>query len=184
MAVMFVEEVSEMDRIEKVVLTILSKRRRYFARFAQIASLKGQNQEPQYKTEKWLQAEVVEYKLVKGQGQYCWDVYIPPSRAGDRPCYFLALKCLSDSRQSDYHSVKDDLDAILSFNPQNGKPCMALVLPDSANHMSERWKYRDKMLRKIGGHNGANRLQQRLTDLRFPAPVTDGITLTWIERKQ
>ncbi len=176
-------------------MKVLGNKICYFPIFAQIPPLKKANgQSQQYKTEKWFQAELIfhlweqgvhavpEYKCTPKYDDYNWDVYIPPDTTTAQSAYFLALKCLSDSWQNDWQSVKKDLDTILSFKAPKTKACMALVLPNSNNRASHRWKYRDDMLRKIRSHVGS-KLAIDLSDLSFASPSDDGITLAWMEQK-
>lgn len=182
-----------MNQVRAVVLKVLSNKIRYFSTFAKIPPLKKANkQSQQYKTEKWFQAELIfrfwemgvqalpEYKLTSKNDAYSWDVYIPSDKTAVQPTCYLALKCLSDSWQNDWQSVKKDLDTILSFNAPKAKACMAVVLPNSNNRASHRWKYRDGMLRKIRNHIGI-KLEIELSDLFFTSASSDGITFVWME---
>jgi len=182
-----------MDQLESVVLELLREKLGHFKTFAQVAKHKGEQskgQAPQFKTEKWLQAELVVRLWARGMNaipEYTkkekWDIYVPVSVQLSVP-YFLALKCLSDSDQNpngDYTSVEKDLISLVDFDPNRGKVSMVLILPLSESE--KRKKYREGMLENIKNYARVKELEIQPHKLTFALDSHEGIELMWIEPK-
>ena len=181
-----------MDPLESVVLDLLREKLSHFRTFAQVAKYKGEQskgQASQYKTEKWLQTELVVHLWARGMSvipEYTkekWDIYVPASAELSGP-YFLALKCLSDSDQNpngDYKSVEKDLNSLVDFDPNRGKVYMALILPLSLS--VQRGKYLRGMLSNVENYARVEELEIRAHKMTFVSDSLEGIVFMWIEPK-
>lgn len=183
------------DALKTEVLHLLKGNIGHFRSFRNAANLRGpltpdgHRQLRQFKTEKWLQAELVHYlwaKDIEASPEYSkekWDlcVHWPAVTGGFR----LALKCFADSAQnarSDYDGVAKDLNAIAAL--PRGQAFFVLVLPlTTESEDKQRYKYSMEMLHCLQKHP-----MRKLLDIqRFPIPFVaesdEGITLVWVEHK-
>jgi len=177
--------------LRSVIYELLSQKIGYFKVFAQVTELKKQNQQTaQFKTEKWLQAELLIHLWSRGvraipeYGPTRWDIFVPPSPL-NKTAHFLALDGLSDSGQSaskDYEGVKEDIDSVLGHKAIKVKASVVLVLP-LAPLSSRRGKYRSAMLGFIHGHSHTQILSVNEQKILFESGSQEGIAFVWIERR-
>jgi len=183
------ETLKDKRQVESAVFRLLRQKLNYFEMFACIADLRGQKpgQKAQFKTEKWLQVELVVclwhlgIRAIPEYGRQRWDLYIPSDSDSQAPC-FLALDCLSDSAQSaprDFSAVKEDLNLALDHD----HACVALILPFSLLP-GRRKSYRSSMMRCIANYPRVAVLEMREHRLPFEQRAQEGIVLVWIEKKR
>ncbi len=183
------------DMLKTEVLHLLNEKIGYFRSFRNAANLRGQlesggdRQQRQFKTEKWLQAELVHHfwaKDIQAVPEYSkakWDLYIQWPDVVDG--FRLALKCFADSAQNadfDYVGVAKDLSAIAAL--PSGQAFFALALPlVTESGDKQRYKYFIKMLQRIEKHPMRKHLDIQSFQIPFLAEANEGITLVWIEHK-
>jgi hypothetical protein len=174
------------------VLDLIKNKLDHFRSFRNAATLRGGEQERQFKTEKWLQAELIHYFLSKNiraipeYSQQRWDICVDGT--------LLALKCFADSAQTahadyvggvrrdsgKYAGVKKDLDAIAET--PIGQAAFALILPLDPND-KKREKYRNEMLECVDKHPKRKNMSVEKIAFHFPENAPDGIVVVWIQRK-
>lgn len=153
--------------------------------FARAAGMKkNYGNKPQFKTERWFQAEFLYCLWCKGITALPewktrkWDLYIPSSEPKERA--YFALKDFVGSDQhvnTDYggrSGVKKDIQAILDHDMSEGRACIVMLLP------KEKSNYREGMLKLIE-RDFSGRLEIRLKEFDFKADPKKGIVLVWIK---
>ena len=164
--------------IHSEVIHLLNKKLDYFEVFQQIASLKGElGCVPQYKTEKWFQAELLVHlwsrsiKCIPEYNSKRWDIFIPKI-AKARPIY-LALKCFTDSNQparKDFHRVLKDIETVLEHDVNFGAAYLILLLPLNRNV-----KYSERMLDLLRTSNNPKRFKFCLDEIKFKETEPTGV---------
>lgn len=188
------------------VIRLIKAKRANFRSFRQAANYRGRRRKAtnlakhlrQFKTEKWLQAELVHYfwsKKVPVIPEYSnekWDLCIEmPNGKGK---FLLALKCLADSGQralGDFYGggsapaekvkgVAKDLNAIAKYQP--GQAALVLILPLDPND-KKRTKYSMEMLAYIDQRRYRNIIDVKKYPIPFASRCSDGVLFVWLESK-
>ena len=141
----------------------------------------------QFKTEKWLQAELTHHfwsKQIPVTPEYSeekWDLCIErPNSEGN---FLLAIKCLADSDQyagSDFRGVRKDIEAVGKHRSRQA--ALVLILPLDANDL-RRINYTNKMLEYIRQHDTRKILTMEKDEIHFPPNGHEGVLVVWIELK-
>ncbi len=180
-----------MHILEQEILELLNQKMEHYSIFRRVTDLrKKQGQSAQFKTEKWLQTEIMVhlwkkgYRVISEYGTERWDLCVLPD-ANHVYSILLALDCLSDSAQSarsDYENVAEDLTKIVNLEQSQGKGYVVLTLPMSETSSRRRNYYR-LMKELIGQHPFAKRLETREYRIPYDVQSAEGIILVWIETK-
>jgi len=126
-----------MNTIEAQIQILLGERLSCFKIFADVAKKRGkeEGQLAQFKTEKWLQAELLlglwrrGYSVIPEYGADRWDLAVQ-TRGGK--VVKIALKCLSDSAQSakrDFQGIRTDVIKVLDSCSSANEAFLVLILP-------------------------------------------------------
>lgn len=195
------------DTLRTELLQLLKDRINHFQAFRDVANLRGQRiadqhrHQRQYKTEKWLQAELVHHFWTKGikvipeYSKAKWDLYVrQPNSTVD---FRIALKCFADSAQrarSDYfggsaertdntRGVIKDLKAILDL--PDGAASFALILPFATEiEDKQRYAYHNEMFQCIEAHQSRSCFDVQEYRIPFAGKADEGIVLLWIRCKR
>jgi hypothetical protein len=183
------------EEVYKMLVEFIESNINHWEIFVQAAEMKrgkrgdANSQSPQYKTEKWFQAEFLYFLWVKkgvralpewGKGQW-WDLYIRTSE-GNKGIFlhlkdFVAVRSCAVDYRTDYGAVKKNLQATLNHDINKGRACMAMLLP------KENTKYREGMLESIN-RDFPDKLEIRPVWFNFDAESKEGFVLVWIEPLQ
>lgn len=179
------------------VVRLIETKRCHFCSFRKIANHRGTQvtrsktkPKRQFKTEKWLQAELVHYFWSKGVSvipEYAkkeWDLCI--ERPNGQGNFLLAIKCLADSDQSakgDFDvdgGVRKDMEDVGKLHSTQG--ALLLILPLDEKDQ-KRKKYTQKMLKYIEQHLACKTLTMKKDPIPFVLNGDEGVLIVWIEPK-
>ncbi len=191
--------------VRSEVIQLINARRAHFHSFRKASNHRedrgtdsGTKHLRQFKTEKWLQAELTHHfwsKQVSATPEYSkekWDLCIEkPNGEGN---FLLAIKCLADSGQharGDFYGgsaqsanqvggVSKDLEAVGKH--QSGQAALVLILPLDAND-PRRTKYTKDMLNYIEQHKTRKTLTMKKDEIRFAPNCDEGVGVVWLEPK-
>ncbi|MBN2313385.1 MAG: hypothetical protein JXM79_05610 [Sedimentisphaerales bacterium] len=171
------------------IIQLIKAKLEHFHSFRQAADFRGGQVKHyrQFKTEKWLQAELVHYfwsKQIYVITEYSdekWDLCI--EKPNDEGNFLLAIKCLADSDQSakgDFDGVRKDMEAIGKY--QSMQAALLLVLPLDTND-KKRTDYTKNMLERIEQYDLYESLIMKKDKILFASNGNEGIWVVWIEPK-
>jgi len=182
--------------IRSEVVRLVEARRCHFCSFRRAANYRegrGTRKKKhlrQFKTEKWLQAELVHHfssngiDVIPEYPDRKWDLCIEkPNGEGN---FLLAIKCLADSDQSakgDFDGVSGvgkDIEAV-SKHPSS-QAALVLILPLGANDR-KRTNYTKKMLEYIEQRDSRKTLALKKDAILFAPNSDEGVWVVWIEPK-
>lgn|GEM_PF-3304319 len=173
------------------IVRLIEARLRHFCSFRRAAEHKGNHSNKkhlrQFKTEKWLQAELVHhfwFKQIPVTPEYSeekWDLCIErPNGQGD---FLLAIKCLADSGQcasSDFRGVQKDLEAVGKLHSTQG--ALLLILPLDENDRRRR-NYAARMLECTEHHDPHNLIVKK-DKILFAPSGDEGVWVVWVEPRR
>lgn len=175
--------------VRSEIINLVKARRAYLRSFRRAANDREAHNNKkhlrQFKTEKWLQAQLVHHfrsKRIYVIPEYStekWDLCIPNGESD----FLLMLKCLADSGQhpsSDFRGVRKDLKAIGNSNSR--QVALVLILPLDAND-KRRTNYTKKMLEYIEQYDTHKILIMKKDKILFAPNGNEGIWVVWIEPK-
>lgn len=173
----------------KSIIDIVESKMDYFLAFKKIADLKGEfndgvnkKQMGQFKTEKWLQAEIAatlfnnyekDIKIIPEFTKKKWDLYIEWKKSKK---ILIELKCFPTSAQNpngDFKPIKKDIEKLAMYESNIHHKLYILILPFEG-------KYKDKIEKNLKSEIKTLQWKLKQKILESVEQSKQGVTFLWI----
>lgn len=179
--------VEETLNLRNEIIETLKRKKEYFLVFKNIAKFKGKftQQIAQFKTEKWVQAELAfslfkNYEVIPEYYSRKWDLKL--ILRNTKSSFLLHLKCYSASAQQakrDFVSIQSDRDEMLiDFENESQKLFCIILSKDNSN---KKLSYTNQMTDKITCGFEKEKFNLIKEEILF-ADSDEGIIIFWIEK--